>query len=119
MTRITIMPVPTDEGVSYFAVAGGKRSEGATAGAALDALTAQLPADEASTLIVIQSRRPDQFFPAEQQQRLAELMARWRSARDLGSSLPARDQAELDALIEAELAASAARASALADELGR
>jgi hypothetical protein len=57
--------------------------------------------------------RPDQFFTAEQQQRLEELMARWRQARDAGLLLPQAEQAELDALVEAELRASMQRAAAL------
>jgi hypothetical protein len=85
----------------------------------LDALTAQLSADEVSTLIIVQSLRPDRFFTAAQQQRLDALMARWRTLRDRGAPLPADDYAELEALIAAELQASAARAAALADALGR
>ena len=44
-------------------------------------------------------------------------MDRWRVARDQGVSLPADEQAELEALIEAELHAATARVAALADEL--
>ena len=100
-------------------MAGSKHAEGKTAGEALDALTAQLPADEASTLVIVQSLRPDHFFTAPQQERLAVLMARWRTARDQGATLPTDEHTELEALIDAELQASAARAAALADALGR
>jgi hypothetical protein len=65
-------------------VADGKRSQGATVGAALDALTAQLTPDEAGTMVIVQNQRPDHFFNAVSQQRLAELMARWCSCRDRG-----------------------------------
>lgn len=120
MTKVAILPVPTEQGdLSYHAIAGSKHAEGKTAGEALDALTAQLPADEASTLVIVQSLRPDHFFNAAQQERLAALMARWRTARDQGKVLPVDEQAELEGLIEAELRASAARADALADALGR
>jgi hypothetical protein len=85
----------------------------------LDALTAQLSADEASTLIIVQHLRPDRFFTAAQQQRLDTLMARWRTARDQGATLPPDEQTELEALIDAELQASADRAATLADALGR
>ena len=89
MTKVAILPVTTGQGaISYRAVAGSKQSVGATAGAALDALTAQLSADETSTLVIMQSLRPDQFFTAAQQQRLDHLMTRWRNARDQGTSLP-------------------------------
>jgi hypothetical protein len=67
----------------------------------------------------MQKPRPDDLFTAAQQARLAELMARWRAARDEGRTLPADEQAELVALVEAELAASAARSAARADEMGR
>src|SRR4051812_2643807 len=119
MTRIEILPVSAANGeVSYPAVAGDKHSRGHTAGQALDALTAQLGEDDV-TLVIIQSRRPDHFFDAAQQQRVSELMAHWREARDRGTVLPAGEQAELTALSEAELRASAARAATLAAESGR
>lgn len=43
----------------------------------------------------------------------------WRTARDSGLPFTHQDQMELDALIEAELKASADRAVALADQLGK
>lgn len=120
MTRVAILPIPAEQGdIFYRAVAGDKHAQGKSAGEALDALTEQLSADETSTLIIVQSLRPDRFFTAAQQQRLEELMARWRTLRDQGSYLPVDEQAELEALIAAELQASAARAAELADTLGR
>jgi hypothetical protein len=56
---------------------------------------------------------PDPFFTARQIQRLEELMARWRTARDAGTALSAEEQAELEALVEAELQASEQRAAAM------
>ena len=120
MTRIAILPVPAEQGdLSYHAIAGSKHAEGKTAGEALDALTAQLSADEASTLVIVQSLRPDEFFTAAQQEQLTALMARWRTARDQGGALSDNEQAELEELIEAELRASGARAAALANALRR
>ena len=120
MTKVAIVPIPTDAGATAFlAVAGAKRSQGATAGEALDTLTAQLSADEADTLIVVRRRRPDRYFDADHQRRLAELMARWRSAIEQGQSLSPAEQAELDALVDVELQASATRSADLAEELGR
>jgi len=119
MTRVVILPVPTEEGTAYRAVAGDRWSEGATAGAALDALTAQLSPDQTNTLVILQSRRPDAFFDNAQQMRLAQLMAAWRSAQRTGVLWPESERAELEALVEAELRASAARAATLADELRR
>jgi hypothetical protein len=119
MTRVAILPVPTEKGdISYRAVAGHKHAQGSTVGEALDALTPQLSIDEAGTLIIVQNLRPDRLFNAEQQQRLALLMERWRTARDRGESLPAVEQSELEALVEAELRAAGDRAAALGAELG-
>ncbi|MGH7127094.1 MAG: hypothetical protein ACREJB_13340 [Planctomycetaceae bacterium] len=105
--------------MTYRAVAGDKQSVGRTAGEALDGLATQLPEDEAGALVILLTLRPDRFFSAEQQQRLAELMQRWREARDQGRPLPTEEQAELDALVEAETRASADRAAALLQELTR
>lgn len=114
MTTVTIVPdVPGSPTTQYRAVAGSVQAVGKTAGQALDALTSQLDAAEAGTLVVVQHTRPDRFFTAEQQQRLEELMARWRAARDAGTALSPEDQAELEGLIDAELRAAAERARAL------
>lgn len=120
MTKVAILPVPAEQGaLSYHAIAGDRHAQGKTAGEALDALTAQLSKDEASTLIIVQNLRPDRFFNTAQQQRLEALMARWRTARDQGGALSSDERAELEALIEVELKAAAARAATLADTLGR
>ena len=118
MTKVAILPIPTGQGgVTFWAVSNGKRSHGATAGQALDALTAQFSEEETGTLVVVQNRRPDAFFGAAQQQRLAELMARWRSLRDVGEQLPPAEQDELDALVNQELQAAGLRTASLVDEL--
>ena len=70
MTSITIQPIPSDQGgIAYLATSNGKRSQGATAGEALDALTSQLPNTSIGALVIVPDQRPDQFFNAEQQQR--------------------------------------------------
>lgn len=67
MPKVMILPVPTQTGqTSYLALAGDKQSFGATAGAALDALTTQLPETAESTLVILQRMQPDSFFSAEQ-----------------------------------------------------
>src|SRR5437667_1433039 len=110
MTTNAILPdSPGAQGTRYRAIAGRKQSVGRTAGEALDALTPQLDESQAGTLVVVQQLRPDQFFTAEQQQRLQELMARWRQARDTGKSLPPAESAELEALVAAELRAAGDR----------
>src|SRR5262249_25002659 len=115
MTIVSILPEGQEtNGTAYRAVSGEYQSRGRTAGEALDALTAQLDADKAGTLIVVQHMQPDRFFTAAQQQRLQELMNRWRSARDAGGALPPAEHAELEALLDAEVEAATRRAGALA-----
>jgi hypothetical protein len=98
-------------------VAGNRQSTGKTVGEALDALTAQLDPEESGTMFIVQNLRPDRFFTAVQQQRLASLMSRWRDARDAGTVLSTEEQAELEALVEAELQAATKRADALLSQL--
>jgi hypothetical protein len=117
MTTVSILRDPrSDNGAAFYAAAGGLQAVGSTPGSALDALAAQLGDSRTGTLVVVQQFRPDEFFSAEQQQRLEELMLHWREARDQGGCLP-EEQAELDNLIDAELAAAARRAAVLADSL--
>lgn len=117
MTKVAIVPEPTPTGeTAYRAIAGAWNSVGKTAGQALDALTALLPKDEAGTVLVVQHQFPDRFFTARQQGRLRTLMTRWRAARDAGKALPPAEQAELDALSEAELRAATERTNALLKE---
>lgn len=118
MTTIAILPDnPQGSPAGFRAVSGEAQSSGATVGQALDALRTQLGEPEQTTLVVVQPMRSDKLFTTAQQQRLAELMDRWRAARDGGASLPPQEQAELDALVEAELRAATERSSALVREL--
>jgi hypothetical protein len=118
MTTIAILPEPQSaNGMTYRAVAGLRQSVGRTPGEALDGLTAALGDEASGTLIVVQHMRPDAFFTAEQRQRLVELMDRWRTARDQQQPLPPHEQAELEALVAAELEAATRRAAAMKREL--
>jgi hypothetical protein len=103
----------------YRALAGERESVGRSAGEALDALTAQLGKDETGMVVIIQSLRPDAFFSGAQQQRLEELITRWRTARDSGGSLAEHEQAKLQALVEAELDAARRRAELAVREIQR
>ena len=117
MTKVAILPVPTENGtLIYNAVSGEKRTSGKTVGEALDAITAQL-ADDKNTLVIVQHGYPDRFFGAAQQKRLQTLMKRWRTARDNNQSLSESEQLELEELVEMELQASERRTAALMDEL--
>lgn len=118
MDTITIAVESLDTGETIWrAASGGKRSLGRTAGEALDKLTPLLDDDTSGALVVIQPMRPDRFFTAEQRERLEELMAQWRAARDSGRQLPPEQQAELEALVEAQLEGAALRAEALINDL--
>lgn len=118
MTTVSILSVLNVGGESEFrAIAGSRQSTGKTAGAALDALAAQLPQDARGTLVVVQHLQPDRFFTAEQCQRLSELMAQWRAARDAGQSLSPAEQSERDELIESETVAAGKRAAAILGEM--
>jgi hypothetical protein len=120
MMKVDIVPVQASDGeVTYRALAGDKQSQGRTAGEALDALRSQLPGPQETTLVIVQSFSPDRFFDARQQQRLEELMTRWREARDSGGELPADEATELNTLIQEEVRASSRRTAALLEELGR
>jgi hypothetical protein len=115
MTTIVLIPEnPPSSPPSFRAIAGEAQALGATAGQALDALTAQLGGPGETTLVVMQPMRPDAWFTAEQRQRLADLMARWRAARDAGAPFSPEEQGELDALVRAELRAAEQRSAALA-----
>ena len=63
------------------------------------------------TPALTQNKGPDRFFSAQQQRRLEELMQRWRTVRDAGKPFSASEQAELNALVEAEVQASGVRAT--------
>jgi hypothetical protein len=60
----------------------------------------------------VQNLRPDSFFDSQQQQRLQELMSKWRVQRDANASLSAVEQTVLEALVDAEVRAAAARTAA-------
>jgi hypothetical protein len=122
MTTISILPITDESGnLSYRAISAERNSEGTagnqqtigkTAGQALDALLLQLGQSSSSLSLLIQTFQPDPFFTAAQQQRLSELMELWRTARDQGQLLSPQEQAELDALVNAELQATQQRLNA-------
>lgn len=118
MTKVTIVPVqPTEAASGYCAISDSTQSFGDTPGQALDALTSQLDEVESGLLIVVQSQKADVFFSKGQKERLELLMAQWRLARDKNRSSNFSNQAELEALVEAELLASAERAKSLRNEI--
>lgn len=119
MTNIAILPEPAADGSLLFrAVAGKLQSVGRSAGEALDALAAKLPEKDTGTLVLVQQGKPDRYFSATQQQRLGELVSRWREVRDAGGELSPEIAAELEALVDEEINAAGRRASEIAGMRG-
>ena len=100
-------------GIQWRAVTNGKQSIGKTAGEALDNLSRELGETRDGYYVVYEKWKPDEFFTAAQQQRLEELMTRWRVCRDAGGKLQSEDYEELEALVDAQLEGSAKRAAAI------
>ncbi len=120
MVTVAITPEACErDTVLYRARVNGSQALGRTAGEALDGLGPHLTNAQGTTVVLVQRLGGDEFVTAAQIDRLKELMVHWRSARDAGTSLPPAEQQELEALIEAEFDASANRAAALAQQLGR
>jgi hypothetical protein len=118
MNTIAILPESGEEHPTTFsAITKGHKATGHTPGEALDALTSQLGAEKTGVAVVVQRFFPDKYFSAEQRDRLSELMARWRTARESGDSLPPSEQADLERLIDEELEGSTERAAQIAREL--
>ncbi len=90
----------------FRAVSGNRQSVGRTAGEALDALLANEGADVESSTILIQRFVPDTYVTQAQYDRMQELIAGRGALTD-------QEDAELDALIDAELEATIARTDAL------
>jgi hypothetical protein len=119
MESIAIFPVVSDDGgQSFRAVSKSAQSEGRTAGEALDAVTSSLTPGNSGTVVVIQPMLPDTLFTAEQRSRLGKLLELWRTARDEGHLLAPAEEAELQGLVEAELAAATERGRHFLQDLG-
>lgn len=118
MTAVAIVREELEPGIARFRAMARNHDDlnsiGRTAGEALDALTAQLDDQDAATLVIVQEMRPDALFTETQINRLRELVQKSNA-----NQLTPQEQADLDALIEAELVASAKRVATLADDLGR
>jgi hypothetical protein len=119
MTGISIVRQEAEPGREprYQAITrtGSAQSSGRTAGEALDALIDQLSDEVSGTFaVVVEQMRPDAFFSEAQIMRMRQLMDQSQVTQ-----LTSDEQAELEALITAELVASGRRAAALADATGR
>ncbi len=106
MTTAVQIEKESQESPRFRATAGKRQSLGRTPGEALDALLATEDADIESSAILIQRFVPDKYFTEAQYERMQHLLSN-------RSALKEHENAELDALIDAELDATIARADAL------
>ena len=116
---MNVVVLPNNPNATNFrAINGNNTSVGETIGQALDSLSKQISLEQ-NSVIYIQDFEPDEFFTAKQQQRMSELMTKWRELRDSNLQLSAEEQLELEQLAEAELIGSAKRTAKIADKLGK
>ena len=109
MTTVAILPDLPDSAAEtgFMAVLGKRQAKGKTAGAALDAISAQFTDDQSASLVLVQSMKPDRFSGAAHQERLQQLMQAWKLAPE--QPVPA----ELLAVLDEELKATIERSKAL------
>ena len=112
----TVVVNQNQNGRLFQAVSGKNKSVGNTVGEALDALEKQIP-NEPNAVIYIQDFQPDEFFTAEQQKRLSELMETLRNCQAKNVEMSPNDREELEALIEAALEGSTKRVAKIAGKL--
>ena len=112
----TVVVTPDYQNGKYFrAVYNGKESLGKTIGEAVDSLTSQIENGSDETLYIVQRFSPDEFFTANQQKRLSELMNKLHAAQEGAQEFLPEEKAELEKLIEVELEGSARRTEKLAE----
>jgi hypothetical protein len=123
MQTIAILPESTPGQPSYRAICGDHQAIGQTPGQALDQLEVQLTQEPeqqmGETLVILQRFRPDDLFPAAQQDRLRDLMDRHHHAMNQGQPLSPSLQTELEQLVEAELEANIRRSQRLLERAGQ
>jgi hypothetical protein len=111
---MNVVVLPNNPNATNFRAINGKNmSVGETIGQALDSLSKQVSLEK-NSVIYIQDFEPDEFFTAEQQQRMSELMTKWRELRDSNLQLSIEEQSELEQLVELELIGSAKRTAKIA-----
>lgn len=123
ITAIEIVREQTDaQQPVYRAIRGNRQAVGSTPGQALDTLERMLiapGAEEEGTLVIVQRFRPDEFFTAQQQARLQELMDRLHEVQAAGQDLPPDEKEELERLIDAEWQAAIERGTAILSQVER
>lgn len=107
MTAVTIREdAQAIDNARFVARSGKFHAVGRTMGEALDALTSQWTEVTETVPVIIQHFGPDRYFTQAQYDRMQELRARIQV-------LTAEEQAELEALIDAELDATVSRLDTL------
>jgi hypothetical protein len=117
MNAISITRTETPEqGTRYHAkaVRGGQEAVGRTRGEALDAIAAQLNLTEDEEMYFVAEMKPDEFFTAQQIERLCQLRDKLENG-----TLTESEDAEFTALVEAELLASGKRVASLMNAIGQ
>lgn len=117
MKTIEIVSETSSKQTVYRAFCGEQQATGITPGEALDLLE-QNPASQgheenSNTLIIVQRFRADNFFTAEKQLQMRELMDRFHHANDAGNQLVLAEKQELETLVDAEWNAAIERAEAI------
>lgn len=117
MKTIEIVSETSSKQTVYRAICGEQQATGITPGEALDLLEQNLASqgheENGNTLIIVQRFRPDNFFTAEKQLRLRELMDRFHHANDAGNQLDIAEKQELETLVDAEWHAAIERSEAI------
>jgi len=114
MAVIAVTPETNETGeIVYRAVEGDRYSIGRTPGQALDALGSEVTGADNGTFLVSRLGTPDRFFTYTQQERLADLMSRWKSPQQGEAGLTPDEFAELEDLVQAELQATIDRTAAM------
>lgn len=117
MKTIEIVSETSSKQTVYRAICAEQQATGITPGEALDLLEQKLAlqgyAENGNTLIILQRFGSDNFFTAEKQLRLRELMDRFHHANDVGNQLVFTEKQELETLVDAEWNAAIERAEAI------
>lgn len=117
MTTIKIISEISAEKTIYRASCGMQQAIGITPGQALDMLEKELAiqrlGNSGGTLIIVQRFRPDEFFAANQQLRLRELLEQFHQAKTVGEAFDSAKKQELETLVDAEWNAAIERAEAI------
>ena len=101
----------------FAARAEGQSGYGETVGDALNELDTRIGPPNEMRVIIVQCFVPDEFFTADDQNRLRELMTARKTALAAGRELPEDQWSELQALIDKELEGTGRRASAVGEAI--